>query len=122
MIRHLYMIELTVADWEHSVAWYRDTLGLKLEMKADTDRYALFQAGFGRIALKAGKPQSATVLLSFEVDDLVLEIQRLRSLGVVPRDAIKTSPEGYRRAIISDPDGYAITLFEWNFSLPEECH
>lgn len=120
MIRHLYLIELTVADWEHSVTWYRDTLGLTLEMKVDADRYALFQAGFGRVALKAGKPQNSSILLSFEVDDLVLDIQRLRSLGVVPRDPIKTSPEGYRRAIISDPDGYAISLFEWNLSLPQE--
>ncbi|OAI48059.1 hypothetical protein AYO44_01255 [Planctomycetaceae bacterium SCGC AG-212-F19] len=113
MIRGLAFVELTVADWPAAVAWYRDVLGLPLRMQDAAGRFALFDAGTGRIALKEGQPEPGSVLLSFEVDDLVGELRRLAEHGVGLESAEKVSSEGYRRAILHDLDGYRICLFEW---------
>jgi len=113
MIGSLFQVELTVADWPRSLVWYADVLDLPLLWRDDTGCFALFQAGSTRIALKAGQPSPGTVLLTFEVCDLDATLQRLAERGVMPEGPIKTSPEGYRRALIRDPDGYRISLFEW---------
>ena len=113
MIRGLYMVELAVADWPAAVAWYRDVLGLTICMTNEKDAFALFQCGDGRIALKQGTPEAGTIQLTFEVDDLATELARLESHRVAIVSPVKTSDEGYRRAIIRDPDGHRICLFEW---------
>ena len=64
------------------------------------------------VALKEGAAQPAGVLLAFEVDDLPAELKRLRALGVAAEGPVKSSPEGYRRDIIRDPDGYRLSLFD----------
>lgn len=113
---NLYMIELSVADWPLAVAWYRDTLGLKLLNHSETDRFALFEAGATRLALKQMEkdtPNGTGVLLAFEVSNLDAELNRLAGLGIVSESPVKISPEGYRQAIIRDPDGYRLCLFEW---------
>lgn len=114
----LYMVELAVADVARSVAWYRDVLGLKVEMTSEPNGFVLMAAGDGRLALKRGTPPATAVRLHFFVPDLSAELARLAALGVHPESDIKTSPEGYRRAAFRDPDGYAVTLFEWVTSSP----
>jgi catechol 2,3-dioxygenase-like lactoylglutathione lyase family enzyme len=110
----LFMVELAVADFAASVAWYRDTLGLPLVMADAATRFALLQAPGGcRVALKAGDPTPGGVTLHFEVSDLNAELGRLKQLGVEPDSPVKESHEGYRRAAARDPDGYRIVIFEW---------
>ena len=105
----LYFVELSVRDWDASVAWYRGTLGLRLIMTAGS--FALFDAGGGRIALKAGRPAPGGVLLALEVDDLA---GWGGTLGPCVQGPIKASEEGFcARARLLDPDGYEIDLFEW---------
>lgn len=111
----LFMVELAVADWVASVAWYRDRLGLRVALRDEANQFALLEAaGGGRIALKAGTQQPSGVTVHFQVADLSAEMTRL---GITSEP--KTSPEGYRRAIVPDPDGYAIVLFEWVSPFPE---
>jgi predicted enzyme related to lactoylglutathione lyase len=114
MIRELYFVQLTVRDWGASVAWYRDVLGLEVRMAVEANRFAVLRAGVGRIALRGGEPKPGNVLLTFEVDDLPLELKRLALRGVRPAEPMKVSSEGYRRAIVLDPDGHRICLFEWD--------
>jgi predicted enzyme related to lactoylglutathione lyase len=114
MIRALSFIELTVADWHAAVAWYSQLLGLKIELQAGTDGFALLRAGSTCVALKAGQPQPGTVLIAFEVDDLANAVEHLQARGVVVEETIKISHEGYRRAIIRDLEGYRISLFDWH--------
>lgn len=102
----LHFVELRVRDWTASVAWYRDVLGLEVLLEDAAGRFALLRAGEGRVALKAGEP-GAGVVLAFEVDALRPWLERLGAADV------KVSAEGYRRARLSDPDGYAVVLFEW---------
>lgn len=114
MIRDLFMIELAVADWRAAFTWYRDTLGLDVEMLVERDRFALLRGRKGtRLALKEGQPVPGSLLLHFEVDNLDADLERLESLEVQLEGAVKVSPEGYRRAIIRDLDGYRLCLFEW---------
>ena len=118
MIRDLYLVEFTVADWPAAVAWYRDTLRLALLVCDDANQFALFRAGGGRLALKAGIPHPGTVLISFEVADLEQALACLAARGVAAESPPKTSVEGYRRATIRDLNGYRLCLFEWTAELP----
>ena len=111
----LFMVELAVADWALSVTWYRDRLGLRVTLWDEANLFALLEAvGGGRIALKAGAPQPGGVTVHFQVTDLTAEMTRM---GITAET--KTSPEGYRRAVVPDPDGYAIVLFEWVSAFPK---
>ena len=76
----LYLVELTVADWPAAVAWYRDRLGLPVELIDEPNRYALLAAGPGRVALKAGTPTPGTTTLVFRVADLDDDVDH-RDLG-----------------------------------------
>ncbi len=102
----LYMVELTVRDLAASLAFYRDRLGLAVELVDEANGFALLHAG-GRLALKRGTPGGgATVHL--EVADVAAELRRLGE----PVET-KASAEGYRRAKLADPDGHTVVLFEW---------
>jgi catechol 2,3-dioxygenase-like lactoylglutathione lyase family enzyme len=118
MIPGLFFVQLTVADWPAAVEWYRDVLGLRLALRNDADRFALFDAGGSRVALKQGTPEPGSALLTFEVDDLPAALKRLAGRGVVPEAPPQASAEGYRRARLRDPDGYRLCLFDWNGAPP----
>ena len=110
----LYLVELAVADWSASVAWYREVLGLTPDRIDNANRFALFQAGPGRLALKAGEPKPGGVRLYFQVPSLSRELERLAALGAPACGPVKESYEAYRRAFVRDPDGYFVGLFEWS--------
>src|SRR3954464_8992356 len=109
----LYLVELTVATWPTSVAWYRDGLGLTVELLDHANRFALLAAGPARLALKVGHPSPGSTKVTFRVTDLDAELARLERAGVVPASPVRTSPEGYRAASLLDPDGHRVELFEW---------
>ena len=102
----LYMVELTVSDLGASLAFYRDRLGLAVEVLDAANGFALLHAG-GRLALKRGTPGGGATV-HVEVGDLAAELRRLGEAAEV-----KVSDEGYRRAKLTDPDGYGVVLFEW---------
>jgi predicted enzyme related to lactoylglutathione lyase len=112
-----YLTEILVTDWPGMVRWYVDVVGLQLTLQDAGHRYAMLEAGPGRIALKGGGggppglPRDA-VRLVFEVADVDAERDRLARHGMVvgpPED----SPEGYRAIRFRDPEGTPITLFCW---------
>ena len=109
----LYLVELTVENWPASLAWYRDRLGLAVDLLDEPNRYALLVAGPARIALKAGVPSPGTSKLVFLVASLDPVVDRLAGHGVVPAGPIRVSTEGYRSARFADPDGHRVELFEW---------
>jgi catechol 2,3-dioxygenase-like lactoylglutathione lyase family enzyme len=112
-VRGLYLVQLTVTDWPASLAWYRDRLGLAVVLVDERNGFGLLQAGPVRLALKAGTPEPGTVRLTFEVDGLDAELDRLAARGILPEQPVQASPEGYRQALLRDPDGYQLCLFEW---------
>src|SRR2546423_12384321 len=81
-IRHpgLYCVELRTAQWEASVRWYREALGLRVMVRVVDDGYALLEAGETRLALIARRtpgPASPRWSLGFEVDNLEQVADRL---------------------------------------------
>jgi catechol 2,3-dioxygenase-like lactoylglutathione lyase family enzyme len=110
---NLYLVELTVADWPASLTWYRDRLGLRVELVDEPKRYALLAAGPIRVALKAGTPSPGTAKLTFQVPSLDAELKRLADRGITPSVPPKVSPEGYHSVRLNDPDGHRLELFEW---------
>src|SRR4051812_15031216 len=110
----LFLVEFTVSDWPASVAWYRDRLGLAVDLRDEPNQYALLAAGSRRIALRAGTPSPGSTKLVFQVTDLTAESGRLSRAGVTDLGPVQTSGEGYRSLRLADPDGYRIELFEWS--------
>lgn len=110
------MVEIQVADWPRSLSWYRDVLGLSVLLEDVPRRFALLDAGPGRVALKGDDSSRAgrdSARLVFQVDDLDAERSRLLSLGETVGPMIDHPDERFREARLLDPDGTPITLFAW---------
>lgn len=111
----LYCVELRTADWERSVRWYREALGLTVLVRVIDDGYALLAAGETRLALLARTTPgdaSKRISLAFEVNDLTRVVQRLERAGA-EISKVKTDEEGLREVSTTDPDGNRIRLFCW---------
>lgn len=111
----LYCVELRTEQWETSLAWYREALGLRVLVRVPEDGYALFEAGDTRLALISRKSlgtPSARWSLGFEVEDLERVTRRLAEFGSqISRP--KRNLEGFQEVITSDPDGNTVRLFSW---------
>ncbi len=111
----LYCVELRTAQWEASVRWYREALGLRVMVRVVEDGYALLEAGETRLALisrhNPGQPSSRWSL-GFEVDNLDAAVERLTRAGSRVSQP-KSDPEGFREVVTFDPDGNAVRLFAW---------
>ncbi len=116
-IRHpgLYCVELRTSQWENSVRWYREALGLRVMVRVVEDGYALLEAGETRLALISRRtpgPASARWSLGFEVDDLEQVSERLMKFGSRVSKP-ERDPEGFRAVVTRDPDGNTVRLFCW---------
>jgi catechol 2,3-dioxygenase-like lactoylglutathione lyase family enzyme len=111
----LYCVEIRTGDWDRSVRWYRETLGLKVLVRVTDDGYALLEMGTARLALIARDAPGAAsprFSLGLEVENLDAVFDRLMVAGSeVTRP--KGHAEGFREIITSDPDGNHIRLFSW---------
>jgi catechol 2,3-dioxygenase-like lactoylglutathione lyase family enzyme len=111
----LYCIELRTSNWEASVEWYRNILGLRVLVRVTDDGYALLDAGDTRVALLArempGEP-TRRISLAFEVPDLSAVAERLKRLDPT-FSAPKTDSESLREINTTDPDGNRLRLFSW---------
>jgi predicted enzyme related to lactoylglutathione lyase len=113
----LYMIEIRTQDYDKALAWYRDVLGLTIEVEDRPNRFVTLKAGGARVSLKEGKGAAAgrdAVNLAFEVEDLDAMVAKLKSHGVEVGDPFESPyQEGYREARTEDPDGTRVRLFHW---------
>jgi lactoylglutathione lyase len=114
---------VNVSDMSHSVAFYRDTLGLQL--KFESPAWSEFETGPTTLALHPGTraaggeaatqggPVAGTGSLGFSVPDLNSTFAELSKRGarfVVP--PTEQPNEGIRLAVCIDPDGLAISFAE----------
>jgi lactoylglutathione lyase len=116
-------VMVIVSDMHRSVAFYRDTLGIRL--KFESPGWSEFETGATTLALHPGAraagsaaptqagPVAGTSSLGFSVTDLNSTYAELRSRGVhfvmPPTDQPK---EGIRLAVCTDPDGLSISFAE----------
>ena len=113
-----FMAEVRVADRGRSVAWYRESLGLRVVLDDAEGRFTLLESGPGgaRVALKEapeGRGGQGSVHLVFEVVDLDAQMARLQQQEI-PFEGPTGSAEGYREIRLADPDGTPIGLFAWS--------
>ena len=117
---------LAVSDFEESLAFYRDRLGLEVEAVYDDPPYATLTAAGARISLaEQGHPaedrpgislappsdRSRTdVVLVLEVDDAREEHRRLAGEGVRFLADPYEPPWGGCRFFCVDPDGYLVEI------------
>jgi lactoylglutathione lyase len=116
-------VMVNVSDMGRSVAFYRDTLGLRL--KFESPGWSEFDTGASTLALHAAPraagneaaaqtgPVAGTCSLGFSVPDLDRTYAELRECGahfvMPPTEQLK---EGIRLAVCVDPDGFAISFAE----------
>jgi catechol 2,3-dioxygenase-like lactoylglutathione lyase family enzyme len=120
----LRQIGITCRDLRASIAWYKDTLGLKFIAEFSPPGIAFFQLGSTRLMLGADSEHSSSnSVLYFEVTDVNAAQQALEARGVVfsgpphriHRDDTGTfGPVGAEEwmTFCKDPDGNTLALAE----------
>ncbi|MGC2111429.1 MAG: VOC family protein [Candidatus Korobacteraceae bacterium] len=112
MIGKLTTIVLIVKDMDRSVAFYRDVLGLSVEMHSPF--WSSLSAGNISLGLH---PESAQVkaapgmgcTFGFEVSDIQSTVQDLKAKSVKIQREPKHESFGWLAEIV-DPDGYTVQL------------
>ena len=106
-------------DYQASVAFYRDGLGLPIDHDWDfgpNDRGTVFLAGSGMVEVLGGLPGQAYVRpqgpwMSIQVADVDAFFERVKKHGLKVVEEPKTYPWGQRIMKVEDPDGTLIWLF-----------
>ena len=122
---HELRLALTVADYEASVAFYRDALGLEeLEIWESEDGHGtLLEAGQATIELiderhaqavdgiEVGRRVAGPIRVALEVDDSAESAERLRERGAEVLGGPVETPWRHRNVRLRAPDGLQLTLF-----------
>jgi lactoylglutathione lyase len=113
LVKGLSVVYLYVRDFERSVAFYRDVLGLTFDVGDGWAEVKL--AGGMRFALHAAHEgvdgfSSGSMHLDFAVDDVDAAAARLRAAGVQVGEIFR-EPYGSHCTFV-DPDGYELELFQ----------
>ena len=112
MIGKLTTIVLIVKDMDRSVAFYRDIVGLKVEMH--TPYWSSLSAGNISLGLhpetdKAKAAPGIGCSFGFEVTDIKGAVEELKRKGAKMQLEPKQEDFGWL-AIVADPDGYPVQL------------
>ncbi|NCN82618.1 MAG: hypothetical protein GW947_01500 [Candidatus Pacebacteria bacterium] len=121
MFNKLYALCLLVEDYEKSLAFYRDTLDLKLnsqdtnytDFKLGETLLAIFQkdeavAMFPKSHMKSG----GGCVIAFPVADVETACQELQNKGIDIFEGPKQMPWGQTVAYFKDPDGNILEVTE----------
>jgi predicted enzyme related to lactoylglutathione lyase len=114
-----FRLGIIAKDYERSISFYRDGLGLKITSSWDrgaNDKGTLLEFGNGIIeifpcseSLPPAKPVG--VWLYIEVPNVDEYFKRISEKEIPVLLAPKDEPWGHRRCKIKDPDGIEIGLF-----------
>jgi lactoylglutathione lyase len=113
VVKGLSVVYLYVRDLDRSVAFYRDVMGLSLDVSEGWAE-AFFPGGtrFALHALPDGaaEPRMGTLHLDFAVDDIDAAAARLRDAGVEVGEIFRRQYGSHSTFV--DPDGYELELFQ----------
>ena len=120
-----FRVAFTTQQFERTVAFFRDGLGLSpAELWTDNGRGQLFLAGQAALEIfdpqyaagvdqiEAGKPLSGQIRFAFAVDDLQLTLARALEYGATLVHEPVLTPWNDLNVRIQSPDGLQITLFQ----------
>jgi catechol 2,3-dioxygenase-like lactoylglutathione lyase family enzyme len=125
MAVHELRVALTVEDYERTLGFYRDVLGLpQVEAWEDADGSgAVLDAGRATLEvlstshadmvdrIEVGQPVGARVRLALKVDDSAETAERLVAAGGELVGGPVVTPWAHRNVRLHDPDGMQLTLF-----------
>ena len=109
---------LRPSDFDRSVAFYRDALGLRIyrEYGAGSSRGVVFFLGGGYLELSGTAPPAAPghdhLALWLQVPDLDEAYDRLRQAGVTVVESPERKPWGLIEMWLVDPDDVRIVIVE----------
>lgn len=112
-IKKLSSVYYGVADMDRALAFYRDTLGLKIKFQ-DGDKWTQFDVAGQALAIATPAPQQAapgqgaTVVL--ECDDLDATRAELIGRGITINETVDMGGHG-RFFTLRDPDGNLVQMF-----------
>src|SRR5438105_4506675 len=102
---------LVVANRDRATAWYERLLG-RPPTFLPNDAEAVWQlAGTASIYLLADKDRAGRGVMALVVDDLGASLAGIAARGIVTA-AIEEIPGAGRKAVITDPDGNAVSIVE----------
>ncbi|EAZ85698.1 Lactoylglutathione lyase [Bacillus sp. B14905] len=115
-------IILYVNDFEKTMSFYKDILGLQIKMQQDT--YVEFDTGVTTLSINTRKSvkeeigldvpeltsSTQTFEIAFVVEDVSATIEKLREQGVPIIKEPATKPWGQTVAYVADPDGHFIEI------------
>ncbi len=125
MAVHELRVALTAEDYERTLAFYRDGLGMPLMEKWEEAgaRGAVLDAGHATLEvlsvphadmvdrIEVGEPVGARVRLALEVDDSAETAKKLVAAGADLVGGPVVTPWAHRNVRLRDPDGMQLTLF-----------
>jgi len=99
-------------DYEASVAFYRDVLGLHIFREWGTGTVFFLGGGLLELSRSGGRVTDDKLSLWLHVRGVDAEFNRLAGAGVDVVEAPVDEPWGLREARIRDPDGLMLVLIE----------
>jgi catechol 2,3-dioxygenase-like lactoylglutathione lyase family enzyme len=126
MAVHELRVALTAEDYERTLAFYRDGLGMPLMETWEEEaggRGAVLDAGRATLEvlsvphaemvdrIEVGEPVGARVRLALEVDDSAEIAKKLLAAGADLVGGPVVTPWAHRNVRLRDPDGMQLTLF-----------
>ncbi len=105
-------------DYERSVAFYRDVLGLHIYREWGSGTVFFLGGGLLELSRAAGPVTDDKLSFWLHVRDVDAEFARLAAQGVEVVEAPVDEPWGLREARLRDPDGLLLVLVEIPSSHP----
>ena len=99
-------------DYERSVAFYRDVLGLHIFREWATGTVFYFGGGLLELSRSGGPITEDKLSFWLQVRDVDAEFARLEAAGVTTVEPPVDEPWGLREARLRDPDGLMLVLVE----------
>ena len=99
-------------DYERSVAFYRDVVGLHIFREWGSGTVFFLGGGLLELSRAAGPIPNDKISLWLQVRDVDTEFARLEAAGVTVVEAPVDEPWGLREARVRDPDGLMLVLVE----------
>ena len=103
---------LRPADYDRSVAFYREVLGLHIYREWASGTVFFLGGGLLELSRSAGPVAEDKISLWLQVRDVDAEFDRLVAAGVEIVEAPVDEPWGLREARVRDPDGLMLVLVE----------
>ncbi|HET9770122.1 MAG TPA: VOC family protein [Acidimicrobiia bacterium] len=103
---------LRPVDYDRSVAFYRDVVGLHIYREWATRTVFFLGGGLLELSRSGGPVTDDKLSLWLQVRDVDAEFDRLAAAGVTVVEAPVLEPWGLREARVRDPDGLQLILVE----------